>query len=117
MPNITDIQKINYVFKKGLGIPNTQPAAEYYSENPVPSRWGIYTSQMFQQYIPTTAPTDLQSLTPQDGTVVSRQNSATYPYIVKYTVKTSAVNGLNTAYYSKYLIIRLNYRFYFQYQL
>jgi hypothetical protein len=57
---ISDTEKVNYLFKKALGLQNAKIAGEYDTENVIASRWSIYTSQMFQQYIPTSAPTDLQ---------------------------------------------------------
>jgi len=106
MGSITDAEKVNYLFKKALSVPNTQIEGEYYSENPRPSRLTIYTNQMFQQYVPTTAPVDLQEVITEGGdpAVLYKQISLQYPYIVKYKVRlTPSFVGSVNAYTSQYL--------------
>jgi len=101
---ISDPEKVNYLFKKALGLQNAKIAGEYDTENPNPSRWTIYTSQTFQQPIPTSAPTDLQSVSTSDPQILYKSNSIQYPYIAKYSVlMTQAAGGGNLAFRSPYL--------------
>jgi hypothetical protein len=84
MGDIND--KINFLFKKFVGVPNAFQDAEFYSEIVGNARMKIFSNQILQQKIPDTAPTDLT----QDTTFVSlngggkRYCSTLYPYIVKY---------------------------------
>jgi len=104
MGSITDAEKVNYLFKKALSVPNTQIEGEYYSENPRPSRFTIYTNQMFQQYVPTTAPNDLQLVSEGGNPILYKSNSIQYPYIAKYKVRlTPSFVGSVNAYTSQYL--------------
>ena len=104
MATFTDAEKVNYLFKKSIGLGNTQITGEYSSENPNASRWSIYSSQTFQQYIPTSAPTDLQSNTTSDPQILYKSNSIQYPYIAKYSILTTqAFAGSSNAYISPYL--------------
>ena len=104
MATFSDQEKVNYLFKKSIGLGNTQIAGEYTSENPNASRWSIYSSQMFQQYIPTSAPTDLQSNRTSDPNILYKSNSIQYPYIAKYSILTTqAFTGSSNAYKSDYL--------------
>jgi hypothetical protein len=104
MGSITDAEKVNYLFKKALSVPNTQIEGEYYSENPRPSRLTIYTNQMFQQYVPTTAPVDLQLVSEGGDPILYKQISLQYPYIAKYKVRlTPSFVGSVNAYTSQYL--------------
>jgi hypothetical protein len=105
MGSITDPKKINYLFKKALGVPNTQIENEYYSENPRPSRLAIYTNQMFHQYIPTTAPVDLELVSENlDPAILYKQISLKYPYIAKYKVRLEpSFIGSSNSYSSVYL--------------
>ena len=104
MATFSDTEKVNYLFKKSIGLANTKIAAEYVSEDPNASRWSIYSSQMFQQPIPTTAPTDLQSVSTSDPQILSKSNSIQYPYIARYSVlMTPAFSGSTEAYRSSLL--------------
>lgn len=106
MGSITDAEKVNYLFKKALGVPNTQIEGEYYSENPRPSRWTIYRNQMFQQEVPTTPPIDLEEVIIEGGdpAILSKEKSIQYPYIVKYKVRLEpSFVGSRNAYTSQYL--------------
>jgi len=104
MATFTDTEKVNYLFKKSIGLANTLIAGEYVSENANASRWTIYSSQMFQQPIPTTAPTDLQSNITSDPKILYKSNSIQYPYIAKYSVlMTPAFSGSTEAYLSPLL--------------
>jgi len=105
MPSISDPQKVNYLFKKNIGLANTEITGEYNTEPVIPSRWSIYTTQLFQQLIPTTAPVDLQpsAVNPPDTNVIYKCNSITYPYIAKYQVlMVPAVGGALNAFKSPY---------------
>jgi hypothetical protein len=100
----TDTEKVKYLFKKSIGLANTQITGEYSSEEPNASRWSIYSTQMFQQFIPTSAPTDLQSNTTSDPQILYKSNSIQYPYIAKYSVlMTIPFPGSSNAYISPYL--------------
>jgi len=106
MGSITDSEKVNYLFKKAIGVPNTQIDGEYYSENPKPSRWTIYTNQMFQQYVPTTAPNDLEQVITEGGdpAILYKESSIQYPYIAKYNIRLQpSFIGSSNAYSSIYL--------------
>jgi hypothetical protein len=84
MSDIND--KVNFLFKKFIGVPNTFNDSEYYSESVGNTRIKIFSNQILQQKIPETAPSDLT----QDTTFVplngggKRYCSILYPYIVKY---------------------------------
>ena len=106
MGSITYSEKVNYLFKKAIGVPNTQIDGEYYSENPKPSRWTIYTNQMFQQYVPTTAPNDLEQVITEGGdpAILYKESSIQYPYIAKYNIRLQpSFIGSSNAYSSIYL--------------
>jgi hypothetical protein len=104
MGSITDAEKVNYLFKKALGVPNAQIDGEYYSENPKPARWTIYTNQLFQQYVPTTAPVDLELVSEGGNPILYKYTSIQYPYIAKYKVRLApSFIGSSNAYSSQYL--------------
>ena len=78
--------KVNFLFKKFIGVPNAFQDNEYYAEIVGNARMKIFSNQILQEKIPQIAPTDLI----QDITFVSlngggkRYYSTSYPYIVKY---------------------------------
>lgn len=112
MATFSDTEKVNYLFKKSIGLANTLIAGEYVSENANASRWTIYSSQMFQQPIPTTAPTDLQSVSTSDPKILYKSNSIQYPYIAKYSVLMSpAFFGSTEAYSNTYLKYAISEQF------
>lgn len=98
--------QVTFLYKKALGVWNTLLTGEYYSEPKVSSRWTIYTTQTFQQYIPIPAPTDWALNVVTDKSVLYKCNSISYPYIAKYSVVTSIVTPItgSNAYTSPYML-------------
>ena len=83
---MSDSDKINFLFKKFIGVPNAFRTSEFYSEIVGNARMKIFSNQILKQNIPETAPYDLT----EDTTFVplngggKRYYSNSYPYIVKY---------------------------------
>lgn len=89
MTTLTDI-KLDIVFKKSFGLATAFPAQSIIYESVI-NKPAIYSSQIFQLPIPTTAPTDLtptsfNSANAQviTGKTPTKQTSTAYNYIVKY---------------------------------
>ena len=93
MPIATD-PLVDYLYKKALGAPETNPSTDINAEEAYSSVPRIFQSQNYAQYIPIPAPTDWIPV----GSNV--QWSAQYPYIYKYTLLTltAAVAGNEAAF-------------------
>jgi len=91
--SIATTSLVDYLYKKALGAPQTNPNTFINAEPDFSSTPNIFQSQNYAQYIPKPAPTDW---TP-DGSNI--QYSAQYPYIYKYTKLqlSNAVGGTNNA--------------------
>jgi hypothetical protein len=86
---------VDYLYKKALGAPQTDPNRNINVEPSFSSIPSIFQSQNYAQHIPKPAPTDW---IPANSNI---QYSAQYPYIYKYTqlALCNAVDGsLNTAF-------------------
>jgi hypothetical protein len=111
---------INLVLKKALGMPNTKPRDynSLTSELPVPSRFAVYTSQIYSQ----TVPSDANAISTATGLGASdfnwavdttsalgislssmgaeRATSATWPQIVRYrNITLASSQGSRDAFY------------------
>jgi hypothetical protein len=100
---------IDYLYKKALGAPQTNPNTDIEGELEFSSVPNIFQSQNYAQNIPIPAPNDWIPV----GS--NTQWSAQYPYIYKYTGLTllSPINGNNTIFNHPSLIniIQQNYNF------
>jgi len=85
---------VDYLYKKALGAPETNPSTDINAEEAYSSIPRIFQSQNYAQYIPIPAPTDWIPV----GSNI--QYSAQYPYIYKYTLLTltAAVAGNEAAF-------------------
>ena len=85
---MSTFDKAEYLFKKSLGIVDSRNGINYASEYSGSARPNIIASlQVMNQYIPTTAPTDLviASFNQTNGSITKKEVSTTYPYLAKYT--------------------------------
>jgi hypothetical protein len=85
---------VDYLYKKALGAPETNPSTALNAEEAYSSVPRIFQSQNYAQYIPKPAPNDWIPV----GSNI--QWSAEYPYIYKYTLLTlsAAVSGNDAAF-------------------
>lgn len=84
---------VDYLYKKSLGAPQTNPTTDINVEPAFSSTPSIFQSQNYAQNIPIPAPTDW---TPNGANI---QFSTQYPYIYKYTQLqlSNAVSGSTNA--------------------
>lgn len=96
VPGQTDL-----LFKKFLGTPDTVGTTSYAAEAAGNARPYIPSTQLMNQPIPATAPSDLITATiPANylkGTA-SKQVSQSYPYIAKYTLQLTDVQQTNISF-------------------
>ena len=85
---------VDYLYKKSLGVPQTNPNTDLNAELGYSSVPHIFESQNYAQFIPKPAPNDW---IPSGSNI---QWSAQYPYIYKYTLLTlqAAIRGNNAAF-------------------
>jgi len=84
------------LYKKIQGAPYTNPTVSPAAEAQGTSNINVQLSQIWNQPIPTSAPTDLITTPDSYGT---KSTSTSYPYISKYIVKTINVVNPNISFY------------------
>jgi len=84
------------LYKKIQGAPYTNPTVSPAAEAQGTSNINVQLSQIWNQSIPTSAPTDLTTTSDPYGT---KSTSTSYPYISKYIVKTINVVNPQIAFY------------------
>jgi hypothetical protein len=104
--SITIPDKVDYLFKKALGYPETNTLNPPAAEKAYFSKPNVFTFQQLAQELPSNAPNDFILTTAPAGITVSNiYRSRSYPYIYMYSNLTlqSAVSGSSNAFYSPYL--------------
>ena len=97
----------DFLFKKNLGIVDSQPGVSYKDESSGNAKTKLFSSQLFSQTVPLNVPTDFTSqiqyvnangtLSNVDNSLGMVQTSISYPYIQKVTsLKLTAVVNINT---------------------
>ena len=97
----------DFLFKKNLGIVDSQPGVSYKDESSGNAKTKLFSSQLFSQTVPLNVPTDFTSpiqyvnangtLSNVNNSLGMVQTSISYPYIQKVTsLKLTAVVNINT---------------------